>query len=116
MNEAAPLFMARRGKLLIGSSVMAVSALVTLFGGTVSGWLGVDEVPTKLLGLAVFVISLYWVASNLKCPACGLNLLWYAFGHAKDANWLEWLLHQTECPKCGHRQKPGSGPEPSAQR
>jgi hypothetical protein len=95
---------------------MALSALVTLFGNIVSDWLGVGAVSTKLLGLVVFVISLYWLASNLKCRACGLKLLWYAFGHAKNASWLDWLLHQTECPKCGYQQKSHVGSEPSAQR
>ena len=114
MNEVAPLLTAQRRKLMVGSSIMALSALVTFFGGTLSGWLGVDAVPTKLLGLAVFVISLYWLASNLKCPACGLNLLWHAFGNAKDANWLGGLLHQTVCPRCGYQQKSHAGSEPSA--
>lgn len=73
MNEAKPLLISQRRKLMVGSSIMALSALVTLFGDAVSSWFRVDAVWTKLSGLVVFVVSLYWLASSLKCPACGLE-------------------------------------------
>jgi hypothetical protein len=105
MNAGTPLFMTQRRKLIVGSAIMALAALVVLFGNAVSEWLGAEALWTQLPALVAFVITLYWLSANLKCPACRLKLLWYAFGHAKKANWLDWLLHQTECPKCGHQEK-----------
>jgi hypothetical protein len=99
-----PLLLAHRRKLIMGSSVLAVSALLALFPQTVSGWIGTSSWVIELGGAIVFIVLLYWLAHGLKCPGCGVNLFWYGLGHAKSGNWLDWLLRQSVCPKCGYRE------------
>jgi hypothetical protein len=98
-----PLLLVHRRKLIVGSTVLAVSALLALFPDTVSRLIGMSSWSVELVGAIVFVVLLYWLAHGLKCPGCGVNLFWYGLGHAKSGNWLDWLLKQSACPKCGYR-------------
>jgi hypothetical protein len=98
-----PLLLAHRRKLYVGTSVLAVSALLALFPETLSGLFGLASWSIALAGAIVFVVLLYWLAHGLRCPACRVNLFWYGLGHAPFGNWLDWLLKQSVCPKCGYR-------------
>jgi DNA-directed RNA polymerase subunit RPC12/RpoP len=99
-----PLLLAQRKKLVVGASLLAVSALVCLFSESVGGWIGVSSGYVGLAGALVLVVLLFTLARALRCPRCRVNLFFYALGHAKSANWLDWLLNQSVCPKCGYRQ------------
>ncbi len=99
-----PLLLAHRRKLILGSSVLAVSALLCLFAEPISRLIAVSSWYLELAGALTFIVLLYWLAQGLKCPGCRVNLFWYALGHAKSGNWLDWLLKQSVCPKCGHRE------------
>jgi hypothetical protein len=103
IDSEVPLLLVHRRKLIVGSTVLAASAVVALFPETVGRLLGVSTLVSGLGGAIVFVVVLYWLAQGLKCPGCGINLFWYGLGHAKSGNWLDWLLKQSTCPKCGYR-------------
>jgi hypothetical protein len=74
-----------------------------LFPDTVGGLIGVNSWAIALAGAVVFFAVLYWLAHGMRCPGCGVNLLWYGLSHAKSGNWLDWLFNQSVCPKCGYR-------------
>lgn len=104
-----PLLLAQRRKLLVGSFLLALFALLALFPGAASGPLGVSAWVLESGAVSGFAVLLYWLARGLKCPKCGVNLLWHVFGHAKYGNWLEWMLGLSACPKCGYRETPSAG-------
>jgi hypothetical protein len=102
VNGKSPLLVRYRQKVVVGACVLVPFCLITLFPGTASKIIGASEWQVALAGVVGFAAILFWLAWGMKCPACGTNLFWYAFGHAKNGNWIDWLLRQTTCPKCGH--------------
>jgi hypothetical protein len=104
-----PLLLVHRRKLIVGSAVLAASALLGLLPDTLSGWIGISSWLLELAAAIVFFVLLYWLAYGLRCPGCGINLFWYGLGRAGSGNWLEWMLRQSTCPKCGYRAGGGSG-------
>jgi hypothetical protein len=92
-----------RLKLMMGVPALAFSAILVLFPGTVSELIGVSSWPIALAGAVIFFVLLYWLAYGLRCPGCRVNLFWYGLGHAKSGSWLDWILKQSVCPKCGYR-------------
>jgi hypothetical protein len=102
VNGDSPLLLTRRRKLLVGACLLVPDCLITLFPGTASKTIGVSEWQVAIAGIVFFAVIIFWLARGMKCPACGVNLFWHAFGHAKYGNWLDWLLRGTSCPKCGY--------------
>jgi hypothetical protein len=99
--DSKPLLQARRGKLLVGVAILACSSIVVLFSSLIGDRAGVEPWMLKGGGLLLFSLTLFVVARGLKCKQCGTSLLWYAMARAGNANWLDWLLKQRACPKCG---------------
>jgi hypothetical protein len=95
------LIQARRRRLLVGVAVMAGCSIVVLFSGSLGDLMGVEPWMLKGGGILLFTVVIFVVAHGLKCRRCRTNLLWYGMAHAKNANWLDWLLNQNACPKCG---------------
>jgi ribosomal protein S27AE len=103
INEDGRLLAAHRQRLIVGSALLAFSAILTLFPETLGNLVGVSAWWIELTGAILFFALLYWLASGMKCPGCGANLFWYGLGHAKYGDWLNWMFKQSACPKCGHR-------------
>ena len=99
-----PLLQSHRRKLIVGASLLSFCALVALFPQVLSSMIGTTSWVVELIAVGAFVVLIYWLASGMKCPACRVNLFWYGLGRAKYGNWLEWLLTQSSCPKCGHKE------------
>ncbi len=85
--------------------MLALCALVALFPQVLSEMIGAASWIVELIAVVAVVVLIYWLAAGLKCPSCGVNLFWYGLGHAKYGNWLDWLLTQSTCPKCGYTAK-----------
>lgn len=70
-----PLLLLHRRKLIIGSTVLAVSALLALFPDTVSRLIGISTWSVELVGAIVFIVLLYWLAHGLVCGPQARGLL-----------------------------------------
>jgi len=81
-----------------GSMVLAQSALQGLLGQGFA--LGV-----ALLATFTSLAALGWLAVALRCPACGLRLLWRAVTNERATEWLIWLLSLSRCPLCHFRPR-----------
>jgi len=99
------LVAAQRLKLIVGSSLLAILALLLLFPNFWSALIGVNVWKFSVSVLLVFVVLLCWLIHIVRCPNCGQNLFLHAIGHDKYGNWLGWLLNHPECPKCGYRKE-----------
>lgn len=102
-GEDTPLLHAYRRKLIIGSAIIFPSSLMVLFPGAIGNLIGVSAWIVELSGVPGAFGTLWWLAYGMKCPSCGINLFWYAVGYAKNLNWLDWVFHQSVCPKCGYK-------------
>ena len=58
-------------------------------------------VPT-LVGTALGLVVLVATCLAVRCPACHSSLVWYGISKKRSGAWLDWLLTETTCPKCGH--------------
>src|SRR5262245_57678828 len=51
-------------------------------------------------GTGINVGSGLWVVWAIKCPRCGVKLLWPAVSEQAVNSWLPWLMAQEQCPFC----------------
>lgn len=99
-----PLPRKYKKKLVIGLILVFLSAIGNLFSEAVGEFIGVNSRLLELVSAVFFFSTLYWLAYGAKCPGCGINLFWYGLANAKNANWVNWILMQPSCPKCGYRE------------
>ena len=86
-------------KLLVGFVVMLAGFVTAACGvldpGSAAGlelaWTGVG------IGAAALAVTCW----SVRCPSCGTRWLWTALQHQSARVWIEWLLAQSVCPRCG---------------
>jgi len=99
-----PLLYGRRRRLWIGATVLAAASVAVIFAESIAARAGIESWIVGLGGIVVFALVLFSMARGLTCPGCGVNLFWYGFAHARNANWLDWMFKQSVCPKCGYSE------------
>lgn len=104
MNDSQPLLHAKRPRLIAGATFLVPIAVAVLFPSWLAAHVGVEAVLLEVGALVLFVALTWWLASDLRCPACGRNLFWYGVNE-KFGNWVNWLLTVRTCPKCGYSAK-----------
>jgi hypothetical protein len=81
--------------------LLAIIFATGLFPESVSTIIGISSWVVQLSGALLFLIVIYWLAYDMKCPSCRTNLFWQSFSNAEGGNWFNWLLTANSCPKCG---------------
>lgn len=102
MADKRRLLHARRRKLIVGASILAVASILVLIPEYVSTLLHLGSFSIGMTGGLLFALTTIWLARAMKCRACGVNLFLYGLNHTKYGNWLDWSLRQVACPKCGY--------------
>jgi hypothetical protein len=54
-----------------------------------------------LVGVALGFGALVLASWSVRCKACGMRWMWAALREQSCARWLNWLLAQCVCPRCG---------------
>lgn len=86
------------GVAAIGACYLAPAFLAAAFGTS----------PTvlTLAATAGGLTLLIGTCLSVRCPSCGLSLVWHGVSKKPASNWLVWLLDVRTCPRCGHRERP----------
>jgi hypothetical protein len=79
--------------ILAGSGIMFVGLSRLRVGGT----------PYALTGMALGVVAGIAACVSIRCSKCGMRWLWAAVRNQDQLQWLNWLLAQRVCPRCGDR-------------
>lgn len=80
--------------------VLAAGALMW-FDQQVSDFTGVLQYVPTLVGTLLAFVTLVISVVVVRCPSCGISLVWFAISQKTANSWLAWLLHESTCPKCG---------------
>ena len=51
-------------------------------------------------GMALMMIGFVFACLAIRCNTCGFRLFWYSVSQKDSEFWLNWLLSDSECPKC----------------
>lgn len=81
----------------VGACYIVPDALATLFGTSPA----MLTLAASLAGLVVLIGACLAV----RCPACGLSLVWHGVSKKSANDWLAWLLDARTCPRCGHEEQ-----------
>ena len=107
MAARATLVSHQRWKLwLCGGGV----ALVTLgfAANTIIGrQIGIEPALVSLAASALGLVVLVAASLLIRCPSCGLSLVWYGVSKQSANAWLSWLLGAEVCPRCGFQHRSG---------
>ena len=88
-------------KLQVTVAILACCALGILFAESIGKLAGIEPSIVAAAALAAFGTGLFALGRALKCAQCGTSRLWYTMTHARNAHWLDALLKEGACPKCG---------------
>jgi hypothetical protein len=63
---------------------------------------GRDDLGVSLIiGFTVLAALLFgWAMLSVRCPRCGVRLLWKAAREHSPGEWLRWLGELRRCPAC----------------
>ncbi len=70
------------------------------FDQQVSAFTGVPKYLPTLVGTLLAFMTLAISVAAVKCPNCGVSLIWFAMSQETAGGWLAWLLRESTCPKC----------------
>jgi predicted RNA-binding Zn-ribbon protein involved in translation (DUF1610 family) len=87
-------------KLLTALALMGIGLYFTV------GLSGHAESSTRGLlyffsGLSLSFAAMIWLAVSVRCPKCGVRLVWRAATTRDVGDWLGNLLRSGKCPSCG---------------
>ena len=63
---------------------------------------GTDAVYVALVSLAIAVPSFLLMIVSVRCPHCGLRIVWYGVSKKDHREWFTWLMTVEQCPNCGY--------------
>jgi len=99
----------QRWKLWLFGSLLVVSGIGLFALNPVASVFGFSPVLVNLAAVAIGCIVLVGAALSVRCPSCGLSLVWCALSKQAHNAWLSWLLDTKVCPKCGFSHSAGQG-------
>ena len=96
------LVVSQAWKLWLSAAVMALAGTCSFASEAIGRAFGVEPAVVGLSGAALSLATLAFAALSITCPACGLQLAWYAVTKKSANKWLSWLLAVECCPRCHH--------------
>lgn len=101
-NEPKSLIHRQRGLLACLGVLLLLAGCGSLAPGWVSTLFNVPRTAVMLVAPLAVVSVLAVGLLTVRCPQCGLRLLWRAMRTQPAGAWLAWLLRLKKCPGCGH--------------
>jgi len=87
----------------------AVPCILTILSGSVISFqfalarvTGTDAVYVALVSLAIAVPAFLLMVVSVRCPHCGLRIVWYGVPKKDHREWFTWLTTVEQCPNCGY--------------
>jgi hypothetical protein len=100
------LVSSQQWKLWICACAVAFVGVCQFAPAWVVALIGIDVTSVMLLGLAGACLILLVASLAIRCPACGLSLVWSGILRQRVSEWLSWLLGVEICPRCGFSHHP----------
>ena len=86
-------------KLIVGFAMVLLGFVVMAYG--LSRLEEPGGVAFALGGMATDIVAFIMMSVSICCRACGMRWLWAAMKNQDQLQWLNWLLAQRVCPRCG---------------
>ena len=71
-----------------------------------------SAVSLTLGGMAFDLVAFVSMCVSIRCRACGMRWLWAAVKNQEHIQWVNWLLAQRVCPRCGYDPSTKNPPPP----
>ena len=100
-SDLPALIAQQKRRLWLFGGMIGLAGLGLLFSEEIANTFGVASVWVRFAALIVTFSALAAAFLTIRCPHCGLRLVFYAMSHKGVGEWLQWLLEVRTCPKCG---------------
>jgi hypothetical protein len=100
-SSSAALIASHKWKLWLSGCILMAASACLFFPGPLGRFLDAEPVLVNFMGIALGIAALVVGLLLLRCPSCGLSLMWYALRKQSYTAWLGWLLDVRACPRCG---------------
>jgi len=101
-----PLVQSHQWKLWLAAVAVGLIAIAYIAPERVSAIVSLPPVTLELVATAAGLVTMLAVWASVRCPSCGLQLVWHAMSTKGASTWLSWLLQAKSCPKCGYNSSP----------
>ena len=103
--EHASLVASQQWKLRAAFAMVLVAGALMWFDMPIGEFLGLSRYTPTLIGTFLGLATLVSASLAIRCPNCRLSLVWFALSKKSTGSWLNWLLDEDTCPRCGHKPK-----------
>ena len=102
-TERTSLVNGHQWKLRAAFVMVLVAGAFVWFDGPIADFLGLSRYTPRLIGTFLGLATLVSASLAIRCPNCRLSLVWFALSKKATGSWLNWLLDEDTCPRCGYR-------------
>ena len=102
-TEHTSLVNNQQWKLRAAFAMVLAAGAFMWFDRPVAEFLGLSRYTPRLIGTFLGLATLVSASLAIRCPNCKLSLVWFALSKKSTGSWLNWLLDEDTCPRCGHR-------------
>ena len=107
-GQLPTLIEGQKWKLWLSGALLAVAGIGFVLPSRLGG------ATAELGALFLTFLSLGWAIYAVRCPHCRLRLVMHAMSNQSIGQWLQWLLTEKRCPRCGADHAGRLPPEPQA--
>jgi hypothetical protein len=86
-------------KVVLGFATFSVAFVFMIWGEQFSTKFGFQ---LEIGGMLACLTALALIAATVRCKECGMRWVWDAVRHQKHSHWVNWLILQRVCPRCGY--------------
>jgi DNA-directed RNA polymerase subunit RPC12/RpoP len=100
-DKLLPLITSQKWKLWVWGGLLAVAGLGLFTPDRFASVLGTQPIVINCVAVLASFIALAGASLSIRCPQCGLSLVWHGISQKNIGGWLSWLLKVRTCPQCG---------------
>jgi DNA-directed RNA polymerase subunit RPC12/RpoP len=97
------LVASQQWKLRAAFALVLVASAFMWFARPIAEFLRLSRYTPTLIGTFLGLATLVLASLAIRCPNCRLSLVWFALSKKSTGSWLDWLLDEDTCPRCGHK-------------
>jgi len=102
-TEHASLVTNQQWKLRAAFAMVLIASAFMWFDSPIADFLGLPRYTPRLIGALLDLATLVSASLAIRCPNCRLSLVWFALSKKANDSWLNWLMDEDTCPRCGHK-------------
>src|SRR3989344_7172998 len=100
-NYSIPLIATQKWKLWIWAGLIIMAGMGFLFSNQLASIFAINLLAVNIGSILVSFAAIVGASLSIRCPQCGLSLVWHGLSQKNIGEWLLWLPGGSKYPRWG---------------